>query len=582
MQTSGLAARLQPEAEMVVSLDDESRSLFLSEVEAGLARLEGKLLSGEGALESETIRSLFRELHSVKGACGFLGLEESQGLAHDAEELLVWLREGGGAPSVVHQELLLLSVDSLRGLVGGARLRGSEQLDVHGAGVAELRSELRAAVSASKRAGTAVGAAKRAGTEEERLEEETRGEQGVAAPQPTQAMSGAGTQVERRAALGLERPSLRIPQAQFDRIWRQSLALEALLCPSTGRRRSTRAPSPAVQQARQLRMDLEEARLKPIGELFDGAEQLARQLSRQMGKPMQILGEGRSVRIDATVLEQLREPLPHLVRNALDHGVEASTERARQGKPLEATLRLTAQLHDGELTLTVEDDGGGVDLDQVRRRAVERQLVSASDVQRLSAEETLRLLFRPGFSTATQVTLLSGRGVGLDVVESLVREAGGTVRLDSERGQGARVTLRLPCPLARVEVDLVRWAGRLVAVQSPLVRVRGGRRAAARLGGRDLSQALQRLLEHGGGRARRSSLRPARGIALALGVRAAHSPHAAPHAADYLLAEVHLGRRSVTRLLNPADPRLSGALLGTVASDEGPAPLVDLRRLALV
>ncbi|MGG5811158.1 chemotaxis protein CheA, partial [Falsiroseomonas sp. CW058] len=223
-----------------------------------------------------------------------------------------------------------------------------------------------------------------------------------------------------------------------------------------------------------------ELRVVPVGTLFARLPRVVRAVAGASGKEVELLLEGEEVTIDRSLVEMLADPLLHLTRNAVDHGIEPPEARLAAGKPRHAVLRVSAARRTGQVRVRVSDDGRGIDRARVLSRAVSRGLVTAEQAARLGEEEVHALLFRPGFSTAEAVTETSGRGVGLDVVQDAVRRAGGTVEIASRPGQGTSFTLRLPLTAAVQPVLLVELAGRAYAL--PAARVEAVLEAGAGAG----------------------------------------------------------------------------------------------------
>jgi two-component system chemotaxis sensor kinase CheA len=212
-----------------------------------------------------------------------------------------------------------------------------------------------------------------------------------------------------------------------------------------------------------------ELRVVPIGTLFARLPRVVRAVARASGKEVELTLSGQEVAIDRSLVELLADPLLHLVRNAVDHGLESHAVRAAAGKPPRGSLRISARRRTGQIHVSVAEDGAGIDRARVLARAVQRGLVSPEAAPRLETEAVHALLFRPGFSTAEAVTETSGRGVGLDVVQDAVRRAGGTLEVASQPGQGTRFTLRLPLTAAIQNVLLVTVAGHPYALPSARV-----------------------------------------------------------------------------------------------------------------
>ncbi|MDP9348053.1 MAG: chemotaxis protein CheA, partial [Gemmatimonadota bacterium] len=216
----------------------------------------------------------------------------------------------------------------------------------------------------------------------------------------------------------------------------------------------------AVDQAARLITELQDeimqARMVPVGQVFDRFPRLVRDAARALGKKVEFVIEGKEIEFDRSMLDEIGDPIVHLLRNSLDHGIEAPAERRAAGKPETGMLHLTAARERSQVVIRVEDDGRGIQRERVTAKAVAGGLVSAEAARAMTDEEVYDLLTRPGFSTAETITDVSGRGVGLDVVATRVRALGGTLEISSRPGEGTAFTLRLPLTLAIVRALLVR------------------------------------------------------------------------------------------------------------------------------
>jgi two-component system chemotaxis sensor kinase CheA len=224
----------------------------------------------------------------------------------------------------------------------------------------------------------------------------------------------------------------------------------------------------AIGELERVAEDLQNAvlrmRMQPVGKLFSRFPRIIRDLARQLGKDIELVTEGEDTDIDRTVVEALADPLVHLLRNAVDHGIEMPDVREREGKSRSGTVRLAAGQFGDRIVITVTDDGKGMDPEVLRRKAVEKGLMDEEQAARLDERECFEIVFRPGFSTASQVSDISGRGVGMDVVKTKIVELGGTLSIDSRVGHGSTVRLSVPLTLAIMRVLMVRVGNRLLSL----------------------------------------------------------------------------------------------------------------------
>jgi two-component system chemotaxis sensor kinase CheA len=254
--------------------------------------------------------------------------------------------------------------------------------------------------------------------------------------------------------MGAERSNtIRIPVALVDRL--MTLAGEVVLVRNQALRSSMVNDStwrPMVQRLDAVTAELQDAvlrtRMQPVGNLFGKFPRMVRDLAKQLGKQIKLEVSGTEVELDKTILEALSDPLTHLIRNCCDHGVEAVDQRLAAGKPVEGRIQLSARHLGGQIYIEVRDDGRGLDAEKIKRKALEQGLRSSAELARLGEKDLLGLILLPGFSTAAEVTDLSGRGVGMDVVKTNLERLGGVLEIDSRSGLGTAFSLRLPLTLA--------------------------------------------------------------------------------------------------------------------------------------
>lgn len=289
----------------------------------------------------------------------------------------------------------------------------------------------------------------------------------VVAPGPkAQPVSPAAPQ----ASAG-PRPTIRVDIDRVDRlvdilgelVIHQAMLTEAIeQSPGFGSVDVDRSLDQLRQLSRQIQESVMAIRAQPVKPLFDRMHRIVREASMAAGKSARLVTEGETTEVDKTIIERLADPLTHMIRNAVDHGLEKSSRREEVGKPSEGVIRLSAAHRSGRIVITVQDDGAGIDRDKVRQIAIDKGLVSAT--AELSPQEIDALLFLPGFSTATEVSALSGRGVGMDVVRSEITGLGGRVGIASVRGQGTILTISLPLTLAVLDGMVFEAAGQTLVL----------------------------------------------------------------------------------------------------------------------
>ncbi|MHC1635331.1 MAG: chemotaxis protein CheA [Candidatus Methanospirareceae archaeon] len=222
----------------------------------------------------------------------------------------------------------------------------------------------------------------------------------------------------------------------------------------------------AIQERiiKDLQYEAMQMRMVPVARIFEKFPKLVRDLYRAQGKEVEFIIEGKDIELDRTVLDEIVDPLLHLLRNAVDHGIEPPEERVKKGKDRKGRIRLVARRERDYVTISVEDDGRGIEVEKVREKAVKRGLISAEEAAKLTDEEVLKFIFIPNFSTMEKVNEVSGRGVGMDVVKAMIEEVGGSVEVHTEKDKGTRVTLKVPLTTAIIQALLVKVQGRTYAI----------------------------------------------------------------------------------------------------------------------
>ncbi|MBH1462536.1 chemotaxis protein CheA [Stenotrophomonas sp. GD03993] len=501
------------------AVSDDITADFIIEAQEILDRLGEQLVSLEQApQDSDQLNAVFRGYHTLKGGAGFLGVTAMVELCHAAEEALGAARAGQAVLQAHHFDAAQQSLDYLQSMLDAVS-SGTEpgyappdliaQFDVHGGAVAAPAAAAAPAAGGSDlitddefealldqlhggNAPTAVAPAKKADDgliSEDEFEALLDQLHGGAAPgtKPAAAVAPAPVAAPRPVATPapVAKPAAK-PLAEAEHTVRvDTKRLDAIvnligeLVLSRNRLKTLRARLRDEELDRAVStLDIATARLQsavmrtrmqPVGKVFSRFPKVARDVARSLKKEVDLELIGAETELDRNLVEALADPLVHLVRNAIDHGVEMPDLREAQGKPRMGHVRLSAQQEGDYVSIEVQDDGAGIDPEKLRAKAREKGLIDPEAAARLSSEECLHLVFLPGFSTKQQVTDISGRGVGMDVVQSRIRELSGQIQIQSELGRGSRFLIRVPLTLAILPTLLVQAGEDVYAL--PLARV---------------------------------------------------------------------------------------------------------------
>lgn len=501
------------------AVSDDITADFIIEAQEILDRLGEQLVSLEQApQDSDQLNAVFRGYHTLKGGAGFLGVTAMVELCHAAEEALGAARAGQAVLQAHHFDAAQQSLDYLQSMLDAVS-SGTEpgyappdliaQFDVHGGAVAAPAAAAAPAAGGSDlitddefealldqlhggNAPTAIAPAKKADDgliSEDEFEALLDQLHGGAAPgaKPAAVLAPAPAPVPRPVAAPapVAKPAAK-PLAEAEHTVRvDTKRLDAIvnligeLVLSRNRLKTLRARLRDEELDRAVStLDIATARLQsavmrtrmqPVGKVFSRFPKVARDVARSLKKEVDLELIGAETELDRNLVEALADPLVHLVRNAIDHGVEMPDLREAQGKPRMGHVRLSAQQEGDYVSIEVQDDGAGIDPEKLRAKAREKGLIDPEAAARLSSEECLHLVFLPGFSTKQQVTDISGRGVGMDVVQSRIRELSGQIQMQSELGRGSRFLIRVPLTLAILPTLLVQAGEDVYAL--PLARV---------------------------------------------------------------------------------------------------------------
>lgn len=435
---SGITPPVLPVAEekaaaQALNQDPQLVEDFLVEAREHLSNIEARLLEIEqGAHTRETLNSAFRSFHTLKGLAGFLEYNVIQEVAHEVESLLDLARNDALQLNAPIVDVVLQSGDFLAACLRSIELNKAKAQAPSMESPAALLVRIRAAASNPQ-------------TSEAPAEERHD-----PAPDAVPAEQAAGPKRNEASLVKIETGKLEYLVEMVGEL----MIAESMLHhnPELGESRSPRVQRDLSQLARvtaEVQKTAMAMRMVPIGTLFRRMTRLVRDLARKSGKSADLDLQGEEVELDRTIVEELADPLVHMLRNALDHGLETPTEREAAGKPAAGKVRLKAAHQAGQIVIELSDDGRGLDRGRILAKAVQRGLVSAD--ANLSDSDVYHLIFEPGFSTAEKVTDVSGRGVGMDVVRKHIGRLRGRIDIASALGKGTTFTLRVPLTLAIID-----------------------------------------------------------------------------------------------------------------------------------
>src|ERR1035437_6233940 len=503
-------------------MDDLLRE-FLTETGESLDTVDNQLVRFEqDPNNSKILDNIFRLVHTIKGTCGFLGLPRLEALAHAGETLMGKFRDGMPVTGQA-VTLILSSIDRIKEILGGLEAtevepEGTDQdlideleamvergMEAMSASATPIASASATPIASAPAATDADAPAIEQGTlvpqileaqlgpgevsldELERAFRETATE--VAPPPPAPAATPSHAQraapVVTPAKPATGKSVVEIEVQEADKIANQSIrvnvdTLEHLmtmvselvltrnqLLEISRRNEDTEFKVP-LQRLSNVTAELQEGvmktRMQPIGNAWQKLPRIVRDLSGELGKQIELEMHGADTELDRQVLDLIKDPLTHMVRNSADHGLETPAERAPAGKPEQGTIRLSAYHEGGHIIICIADNGRGLNTEKIKAKAIVSGLVSEAELEKMTEAQIHKFIFAPGFSTAAIVTSVSGRGVGMDVVRTNIDQIGGTIDVKSVAGEGSSVTIKIPLTLAIVSALIVEAAGDRFAI----------------------------------------------------------------------------------------------------------------------
>ncbi|MDF3024288.1 MAG: CheA kinase [Alphaproteobacteria bacterium] len=442
---------------------DDIISEFLAETHEGLVELDNALVLFErNPGDDELLSKIFRVFHTIKGSCGFIGLERLGTLAHRAEDILDLVRERKLAITPDFITALLGAVDRIKTLSTtlektGQEPQGSDE------DILSLMNDV-AGPAYQKETGSSFGSGETADAETDGTVDESdrawssaAGDFSTAAkPEEGRKSSTEGTGTQQTLRVNVD-----LLESMMTVVSELVLTRNQLL--QTARTTKNIAFNTPLQRLNQVVSELQESvmktRMQPIGNAWSTMPRIVRDVCNELGKKIDLEMRGQDTELDRQVLEMIKDPLMHMVRNAADHGIEDPADRRKSGKAETGHILLNAYHQGGHIIIQISDDGRGLPLQKIKGKALQAGLATQEQLNKLSPQQIQQFIFRPGFSTADRVTSVSGRGVGMDVVRTNIQKIGGTVEMTSTEGKGMTFTINIPLTLAIVSALIIEVAG---------------------------------------------------------------------------------------------------------------------------
>jgi len=522
---------------------DEIIDEFVVESEESLESLDQMFVALEkDPGNKELLNEIFRCAHTIKGASGFLGFQRLVEVAHVSEDVLNKLRKGELIATPEVMDAVLKAMDIIKEMLSNIKdtreegiapsidfiravLDSSESGDAGGGGAEETPVEdVSAVVQEAVTEKAEADKAEAVTAEEVKLEEVSSGEVKAekvmaeeakpapplkAAPEKS-AVTGDGDKKKAPTAHKEREHNIRVDIVKLDDVL--NLVGELVLSRNRLMRLGSQLSDTSVDEeivvhtdeaisqldlvTSDLQLAVMKMRMQPIAKVFNKFPRMVRDLARQSEKEIDLRLIGEETELDKTVIEEIGDPLIHLIRNSVDHGVESPEDRVAAGKPSCGTISLSASQEGQNIVVCVEDDGKGMDPEKIKESAINKGVITAEDAAKLGRKDALDLIFKPGFSTVKKVSDISGRGVGMDVVKTGISNINGHITIDSEAGKGTKILLRLPLTLAIIQILIVKSGDEIYGI--PLVNVveniRVRRDDVKTIEGRDVIRIRERVL----------------------------------------------------------------------------------------
>jgi len=465
---------------------DDIISDFIAESTEALDSLDQRFVELEKNPEDTTLlNDIFRSVHTIKGAAGFLGFQQMVEVTHVTEDILNKLRKGEMKVDAVVMDAILQSIDLIKVLLTNIKEKNGKQENIETT-KAVLQSILEGNGACAKNAVAPMPVAEpvvKEPVEISSANETPAPEMRVAEPPqvtvPAETIkSQVKSETKAEEITHAKEQSIRVDIDRVDAVMNLAgelvlsrnrlMRLGGKLTESDTDSELSSQMNEAIAQLDLVTTDVQLAvmkmRMQPIAKVFNKFPRMVRDLARQNNKEIELVISGEETELDKTVIEEIGDPLVHLIRNAVDHGMETPEERIANGKPRCGTVALSAYQEGRNIIVSVTDDGKGIDPASIRKSAVEKGLITQDEAERLSKKDSLALIFIPGFSTAKVVSNISGRGVGMDVVKTNISRINGNISVDSVVGKGTSIIFRLPLTLAIIQALTVETDGEVYGI----------------------------------------------------------------------------------------------------------------------
>ncbi len=444
---------------------------FLIESQENLEHLDHELVALEhDPNNEELVADIFRTIHTIKGGAGFLSLVKLEQISHHAEDVLAKVRAHALALTSDMVTVLLTAVDFIKAILLHLENEGKEgKEDVEGI-VANLKIVAEGGQVQEARPEPQVSEEPEDTGPAPAKKENERAEPQEKQPNTEDAATSKPSEPSESQASTLEESRIHVDVDLLDQL--MNLTGELVLARNQVVQISGRSSDKSLRTVSQrlnvivseLQETVMKTRMQPIKKVFGAFPRLVRDLSKMHGKDVQLTMEGQTTELDRTLIESIKDPLTHLVRNAIDHGIELPQIRKKLGKSSTAKIFIRAYHEGGLVNIEISDDGAGIDLERVKAKAIKEGLITAHQAEEISERNLLALIFRPGFSTAEKITKISGRGVGMDVVKKNLDRIGGSIDIQTKLNKGTILKIRIPITLAIIPVLIVLAGGQRFAI----------------------------------------------------------------------------------------------------------------------